>query len=71
MGKKDVEEKGVSGGLSVEAPPLDRQTSRINDYYNGKKRRCRNLPFLFAFIAFWIGMIINSGYGWNKGDPRR
>eukprot|EP00250_Pteridium_aquilinum_P017010 c23411_g2_i1 orf=307-2409(-) len=55
----------IVGGLNVEAPPT-RHKPRINE-----DRRCRNLPVLFIFCAFWVGMIINSSYGWNKGDPRR
>ncbi|EPS61834.1 hypothetical protein M569_12959 [Genlisea aurea] len=34
-------------------------------------RKCRDVAFLLVFIAFWIGMIVNSSFGFNKGDPMR
>ncbi|XP_057465301.1 LOW QUALITY PROTEIN: choline transporter protein 1-like [Actinidia eriantha] len=34
-------------------------------------RKCRDVVFLFFFIAFWVGMIVNSSFGFNKGNPRR
>lgn len=55
----------IVGGLNVEAP-----ATHLKPWIN-EDRRCRNLPVLFVFVAFWVGMIINSSYGWNKGDPRR
>lgn len=45
------------------------------DYIPSQKiqenRKCRDLIFLLVFIAFWIGMIVNSSFGFNRGDPRR
>lgn len=66
MGKEQYGPPGaIVGGLNVEAPPAHNKP-RINE-----NRRCRNIPALIIFIAFWVGMIINSSFGWNKGDPRR
>ncbi|GFZ15490.1 plasma-membrane choline transporter family protein [Actinidia rufa] len=32
-------------------------------------RKCRDVVFLVFFIAFWVGMIVNSSFGFNKGKP--
>ncbi|PSR95683.1 Choline transporter-like protein [Actinidia chinensis var. chinensis] len=34
-------------------------------------RKCRDVVFLFFFIAFWVGMIVNSSFGFSKGNLRR
>jgi solute carrier family 44 (choline transporter-like protein), member 2/4/5 len=34
-------------------------------------RKCRDLVFLFIFIAFWVAMIVNSSFGFNQGNPLR
>ncbi|KAJ7948635.1 choline transporter-like protein 2 [Quillaja saponaria] len=34
-------------------------------------RKCRDVAFLVIFIAFWIGMIVNSSFGFNQGNPMR
>ncbi|GJN12688.1 hypothetical protein PR202_gb14007 [Eleusine coracana subsp. coracana] len=34
-------------------------------------RRCRDIPFLVLFAAFWVAMIVNSSFGFNQGDPLR
>ncbi|XP_058078085.1 choline transporter protein 1 [Magnolia sinica] len=34
-------------------------------------RKCRDLVFLFLFIAFWVAMIVNSSFGFNQGNPLR
>ncbi|XP_010545818.1 PREDICTED: choline transporter-like protein 2 isoform X2 [Tarenaya hassleriana] len=34
-------------------------------------RKCRDIAFLVVFIAFWISMIVNSSFGFNKGNPLR
>ncbi|PSR96358.1 Choline transporter-like protein [Actinidia chinensis var. chinensis] len=34
-------------------------------------RKCRDVVFLVFFIAFWVGMIVNSSFGFNKGNPLR
>ncbi|KAH7843937.1 hypothetical protein Vadar_022535 [Vaccinium darrowii] len=34
-------------------------------------RKCRDVVFLVIFIAFWIGMIVNSSFGFNRGNPLR
>ncbi|KAG9154899.1 hypothetical protein Leryth_015524 [Lithospermum erythrorhizon] len=33
------------------------------------KRKCRDVVFLVIFIAFWVGMIVNSSFGYNQGNP--
>ncbi|KAH7297110.1 hypothetical protein KP509_26G054000 [Ceratopteris richardii] len=58
-------EGAIVGGMDVEASAPVRKSRIVED------RRCHNLPVLFLFVAFWVGMIINSSYGWSKGDPRR
>ena len=34
-------------------------------------RKCRDLPFLVLFAAFWVAMIVNSSFGFNQGNPLR
>ncbi|XP_062169834.1 choline transporter protein 1 [Alnus glutinosa] len=34
-------------------------------------RKCRDIPFFVIFIAFWVAMIVNSSFGFNKGNPSR
>ncbi|XP_078176050.1 plasma-membrane choline transporter family protein [Carex rostrata] len=34
-------------------------------------RKCKDLAFLFIFIAFWVAMIVNSSFGFNQGNPLR
>ncbi|KAF7109450.1 hypothetical protein CFC21_109714 [Triticum aestivum] len=34
-------------------------------------RKCRDLPFLALFAAFWVAMIVNSSFGFNQGSPLR
>ncbi|KAL5994493.1 Choline transporter protein 1 [Asimina triloba] len=34
-------------------------------------RKCRDITFLVLFIAFWVAMIVNSSFGFNKGNPLR
>ncbi|KAF3335291.1 choline transporter-like protein 2 isoform X1 [Carex littledalei] len=34
-------------------------------------RKCKDLVFLFIFIAFWVAMIVNSSFGFNQGNPLR
>ncbi|XP_057539519.1 choline transporter protein 1-like isoform X1 [Amaranthus tricolor] len=36
-----------------------------------QNRKCRDVVFLVTFVAFWIGMIVNSSFGFNKGNPLR
>ena len=33
-------------------------------------RRCRDVLFLVAFAAFWVGMLVVGGLGFARGDPR-
>lgn len=32
-------------------------------------RKCRDILVLVIFIAFWISMIVNSSFAFNKGNP--
>lgn len=34
-------------------------------------RKCRDVAALVIFIAFWIAMIVNSSFGFNRGNPLR
>jgi len=34
-------------------------------------RRCRDIAFLVLFAAFWVAMIVNSSFGFNRGNPLR
>ncbi|XP_028807503.1 choline transporter protein 1 [Neltuma alba] len=34
-------------------------------------RKCRDVAVLVIFIAFWIAMIVNSSFGFNRGNPLR
>lgn len=36
-----------------------------------QNRKCRDVVFLVIFIAFWVSMIVNSSFGFNKGNPLR
>eukprot|EP00249_Psilotum_nudum_P010325 c22474_g1_i1 orf=490-2595(-) len=56
----------VGGFNTLEIEPPAARKARINE-----NRKCRDVAFLVAFVAFWVGMIINSSFGWNRGDPRR
>ncbi|PNY06314.1 choline transporter-like protein 2 [Trifolium pratense] len=32
-------------------------------------RKCKDIVFLVIFIAFWVAMIVNSSFAFNKGNP--
>ncbi|CAN6487232.1 unnamed protein product [Victoria cruziana] len=49
-------------------PNGDPQQQSGNTSHN---RKCRDVVFLIIFIAFWIGMIVNSSFGLNQGNPLR
>ncbi|WVZ01371.1 hypothetical protein V8G54_027440 [Vigna mungo] len=34
-------------------------------------RKCRDIAVLVIFIAFWIAMIVNSSFAFNRGNPLR
>ncbi|KAK4255787.1 hypothetical protein QN277_008740 [Acacia crassicarpa] len=34
-------------------------------------RKCRDVAVLVIFIAFWISMIVNSSFGFDRGNPLR
>ncbi|RAL45480.1 hypothetical protein DM860_014869 [Cuscuta australis] len=34
-------------------------------------RKCRDVVFLVIFVAFWVSMIVNSSFGFNRGNPLR
>ncbi|XP_045801380.1 choline transporter protein 1 [Trifolium pratense] len=34
-------------------------------------RKCKDIVFLVIFIAFWVAMIVNSSFAFNKGNPLR
>lgn len=34
-------------------------------------RKCRDIVVLVIFIAFWIAMIVNSSFAFNRGNPFR
>nr|KYP40982.1 Choline transporter-like protein 5 [Cajanus cajan] len=34
-------------------------------------RKCRDIPLLVIFIAFWVAMIVNSSFAFNRGNPLR
>lgn len=34
-------------------------------------RKCKDIPFLVLFIAFWIALVVNSSFGFIKGNPLR
>lgn len=36
-----------------------------------QNRKCRDIAFLILFLAYGIGIIVESSWGFNKGDPRR
>ncbi|XP_051126345.1 choline transporter protein 1-like [Andrographis paniculata] len=42
----------------------------INDVIK-HNRKCRDVVFLVLFVAFWVAMIVNSSFGFNRGDPLR
>lgn len=57
---------GMCSSAGYTDGPSAPQKSRIEE-----NRSCQDVLFLIVFVAFWVGMIINSSYGINKGDPRR
>ncbi|CAI8593106.1 unnamed protein product [Vicia faba] len=34
-------------------------------------RKCRDIAVLVIFIAFWVALIVNSSFAFNKGNPLR
>ncbi|KAH9622105.1 hypothetical protein KSS87_022883 [Heliosperma pusillum] len=36
-----------------------------------KDRKCKDVVFLIIFVAFWVGMIVNSSFGFSQGNPLR
>ena len=34
-------------------------------------RKCRDIAVLVIFVAFWIAMIVNSSFAFNRGNPLR
>ena len=65
---------------SPSAPPLYSSPGYLADPEAGppeakprikQNRKCRDIVFLALFLAFGVGFLIESSYGFNKGDPRR
>ncbi|XP_071714531.1 choline transporter protein 1-like [Rutidosis leptorrhynchoides] len=46
------------------------QTLQLGDVIR-HGRKCRDIPFLVFFIVFWIAFIVNSSFGFYKGNPLR
>ena len=45
-------------------PPVEKPRIKQN-------RKCRDIVFLILFFAYGIGIIIESSFGFSKGNPRR
>ncbi|THG20382.1 hypothetical protein TEA_013224 [Camellia sinensis var. sinensis] len=61
--------RGSLGGVIGRYPSSDG-----SDQMGGiirQHRKCRDLVFLVVFIVFWVGMIVNSSFGFNQGNPLR
>ncbi|PIA27012.1 hypothetical protein AQUCO_08400049v1 [Aquilegia coerulea] len=50
----------------IEKNPRDFESQIIK-----QERKCRDVVVLIIFIAFWIAMIVNSSFAFNKGNPLR
>jgi len=75
----EKDEKGFSGGPlgaivggypPPATPDINIDRPRTLDKIR-EKRKCRDTAFLLLFIAFLVGMVVNSSFGFNRGDPHR
>ncbi|GAV86096.1 Choline_transpo domain-containing protein [Cephalotus follicularis] len=61
--------RGPLGAVIGRYPSSDGSVQ--NDGIIRHNRKCRDVAFLVIFIAFWVAMIVNSSFGFNKGNPLR
>ncbi|KAG0474636.1 hypothetical protein HPP92_014322 [Vanilla planifolia] len=61
----------ISGRHRVEIGVSDAGEEPMEGGIIGHNRKCRDVGFLMVFIAFWVAMIVNASFGFNKGNPRR
>ena len=62
---------GPLGAIIGRYPAGGDREGQSGDAIIRRDRKCRDLVFLFIFIAFWVAMIVNSSLGFDKGDPLR
>ncbi|CAK9183027.1 unnamed protein product [Ilex paraguariensis] len=62
--------RGPLGAVIGRYPPSD-GNAEMGVGIIRHNRKCRDVVFLVIFIAFWIAMIVNSSFGFNKGNPLR
>jgi choline transporter-like protein 2/4/5 len=55
-----IDREAVAGPPAAKKPHIKLQN-----------RKCQDIVFLILFIAFGIGFMIESSFGFNKGEPRR
>ncbi|KAL3684879.1 hypothetical protein R1sor_002901 [Riccia sorocarpa] len=63
----------ILGGIemSPQGSPLQMGEMTVQKPRIKVNRHCRDIPFLIFFFLFLVGMVVNSGFGWNRGNPRR
>lgn len=63
--------RGSFGAVIGKYPSSDGTVQMGGDGIIKHNRKCRDLVFLVIFIAFWVGMIVNSSFAFNQGNPLR
>ncbi|KAI4321876.1 hypothetical protein MLD38_035207 [Melastoma candidum] len=61
--------KGPLGSVIGRYPSSD-GTKKLGGIVSNN-RKCRDVGFLVFFFAFWVAMIVNSSFGFNRGNPLR
>ena len=69
---KEGEEVGMRMGYSETTFNANaRQQEHPRNGRIRERRKCRDITFLVVFIAFLVGMVVNSSFAFNRGDPHR
>nr|GMD84086.1 choline transporter-like protein 2 [Ipomoea batatas] len=63
--------RGQLGAVMGKYPSSDGNGERRSGGIIKHNRKCRDVVFLVIFIAFWVAMIVNSSFGFNRGNPLR
>ncbi|XP_057812896.2 choline transporter protein 1 [Cryptomeria japonica] len=73
---KEGEEMGMGIGMGIGYSETTinanaRQQEHPRNRRIRERRKCRDIAFLVVFIAFLVGMVVNSSFAFNRGDPHR
>ncbi|EXB76294.1 hypothetical protein L484_025652 [Morus notabilis] len=63
--------RGPLGAVIGRYPSSDGSAQMGGNGIIRHNRKCRDVVFLVIFSAFWVAMIVNSSFGFNKGNPLR